>query len=175
MPAADSSGFKEALFDTAAIDRLLADGKTVGLRFYNALAAPTDKEGTAMAIGIRMDGSEANSGSSYALSLGLISGKVAIRMLKKAPAAAACQNMQHSGHPSFSASFTRTEVENLLRTAGCEALQAVPDITEKGETTMRLIPVKLADGKAVPMGTGSLCNFPCPPLCGPKKNYVYRP
>ena len=168
-------GFTEAVFDTATIDRLLADDKTVGIRFYNVLASPADTVGTAMAIGIRMDGSEVNSGSSYQLSLGFVSGKITMRMLKKAQAAAACSSMQNSGHPSYSASFTRTEVENLLRPAGCQALQAIPDATAKGEASMRLIPVRIINGKAEPLGPGFLCGFPCPPLCGPEKNYVYRP
>lgn len=177
-PSASGPGFAAALFDAATVNDLLKSEEAMGIRFYNVLAEPRDTNGTAMAIGIRTDGSELNTGKSYRLSLGFVGGKITMSKLDVKNAKTACENMDDPTHPSYSASFTRTEVQALLDLSGCQALQAVPDTTDKGETTMRLIAMKVMDGKAFPLGSGPqferLCGFPCPLVCGPERNYVYR-
>ncbi len=171
-------GFAEALFDTTTLNDLLKSEEAMGIRFYNVLADPEDTNGTAMAIGIRTNGSELNSGKSYRLSLGLVGGKITISTLNAKNAKAACEHMDAAEHPSYSASFTRTEVQALLDLPGCQALQAEPAITDKDETTMRLIAMKIVNDKAVPLGSDPrferTCGFPCPLVCGPESNYVYR-
>ncbi len=175
---AGDAGFTEALFDTTTLESLLKDESVVAIRFYNVLAKAGDANGTAMAIGIHTDGTEANKGRSYRMSLGLVKGKVQMNSLAVAKAATACQDMDRPAHRSYSASFTRTEVEALLALDGCQALQATPDTTAKGETTMLLTAMKIVGDKAEALGQGShfekSCGYPCPTVCGPEKNYVYR-
>ncbi|MCB0758476.1 MAG: hypothetical protein KDC01_08460 [Flavobacteriales bacterium] len=177
-PSASDPGFTEALFDAATVSDLLKSEEAMGIRFYNVLAEPRDADGTAMAIGIRTNGSELNAGKSYRLSLGFVDGKIAMSNLNTKSAGTACVNMDDPTHPSYSASFTRTDVQALLDLTGCQALQAVPDTTVKDETTMRLVAMKVTDGKAFPLGSGPefqrMCGFPCPLVCGPEENYVYR-
>lgn len=177
-PVTSDPGFRAAVFDSATIAGILKDGKAVGIRFYNVLTPPDLKDGSAMAVGIRMDGSEINSGNAYQLSLGFVNGRIAMDPLNAKDAKAVCAAMQSSGNPSYSAAFTRTEVEALTDLVGCQALQASPDTTGHGETTMRLTAMKVAGGKAEPLGADpkftKLCGFPCPSVCGPDKNYVYR-
>ena len=172
------AGVKEALFDSTTLRSLLKDRSVVAIRFYNVLVAPTGKEGTAMAIGIRTDGSEVNKGKSYQVSLGFMGGRIAMSKVAMATAAKDCQNMQESGNPSFSSSFTRTDVEALLDLEGCSALRATASTTSNGSTTFLLTAMRVADGKAVPLGSGGtferVCGYPCPTVCGPDKNYVYR-
>lgn len=175
---AGDAGFKEALFDSATLTGLLKDGSVMALRFYNALAKAGDTDGTAMAIGIRTDGSEVNKGKSYRLSLGFVKSRLLMSNLAVATAAVACREMQSSGHPSYSASFTRTEVEALLRLPGCNGLRVTPSTNVNGDTTMLLTAMKINGDKAEPLGTASeyerLCEYPCPTVCGPDKNYVFR-
>lgn len=175
---ASPPGFSEATFDSATIATILKDPKAVAIRFYNALIPPGNKDGSAMAVGIRADGSEINSGKAYQLSLGFVQGKLQMDPLSTKDAKNACAAMQNSGYPSYSASFTRTEIELLTGLAGCQALQATPDVTAKDETTMRLTAMKITGGKAEPLGSDpkfmKVCGFPCPSICGPDKNYVYR-
>lgn len=176
--AASDPGFSEALFDTTTITSILKDGDAVGVRFYNVLVPPGNKVGSAMAVGIRADGSEINKGKAYHLSLGFVNGKIAMTTLNSKDAKAACSAMQNSGHPSYSAAFTRTEVEALTDLEGCQAMGATPDVTATGETTMRLTAMKITGGKAEPLGTEPkfmrICGYPCPSVCGPENNYVYR-
>lgn len=175
---AGDAGFKEALFDSTTLEALLKDGAVVAIRFYNVLARAGDANGTAMAIGIHTDGTEANKGKSYRMSLGLVKGKVQISNLSVEKAAIACQDMDNPAHRSYSASFTRTEVEALLALDGCQALQATPGTAKSGETTMVLTAMKIVGDKAEALGQGpefdKLCGYPCPTVCGPEKNYVYR-
>lgn len=176
--AASDPGFREALFDSATITDILKDHEAVAVRFYNVLVPPGNKDGSAMAVGIRADGSEINKGKAYQLSLGFVKEKIAMQPLNSKDAKNACAAMQDPGHPSYSAAFTRTEVELLMDLEGCQAIRAMPDITDKDETTMRLTAMKVTDGKAEPLGTGERyersCGFPCPSVCGPEQNYVYR-
>ena len=171
------AGFNEALFDSVTLNGLFRDRSVVALRFYNALAKAGDTDGTAMVIGIRTDGSEVNRGKAYRLSLGLVKGKVQMNNLAASKAATACRDMQSAGHPSYSASFTRTEVEAMLQLPGCNALRVTP-ATDKGLTTMLLTAMKVSGDKAEPLGSepayGRLCEYPCPTVCGPAANYVYR-
>ena len=170
-------GFTEALFDSTTIAYMLKDDKAMAVRFYNVLVPPENKDGSAMAIGIHADGSEINKGNAYQVSLGFVNGVIKMNALNSKDAKTACSSMQASGHPSYSASFTRTEIEALTDLQGCQALQAAPD-TAKGETTMRLTAMKITGGKAEPLGSDPkfvrVCGFPCPSVCGPDKNYVYR-
>ena len=178
LTRAGDPGFKEALFDSATLQSVMKDGAVMALRFYNALAKAGDADGTVMAIGIRTDGSEVNKGKSYRLSLGFVNGKLQVRNLAVAAAATACRDMQNSGNPSYSASFTRDEVERLLALPGCNALRLTPGTSVTGDTSMLLTAMKVAAGKATPLGTAPeyerLCEYPCPTVCGPETNYVYR-
>lgn len=177
--AVSDPGFSEALFDTTTITEILKDGAAVGIRFYNVLVPPGNKDGSAMAVAIRADGSEINTGKAYRISLGLVKGKIEMDPTNSKDAKAACIAMQNSGHPSYSAAFTRTEVEALTDLDGCQAIGATPDVTATGGTTMRLTSMKIAGGKTVPLGPYPkfmrVCGYPCPSVCGPDKNYVYRP
>ncbi|MEO7081114.1 MAG: hypothetical protein ABIY71_06275 [Flavobacteriales bacterium] len=175
---AGDAGFKEALFDSTTMEGILKDGSVVAVRFYNVLAKAGDANGTAMAIGIHTDGSEANKGKSYRMSLGLVKGNVQMSNLSVSKAATACSDMDSPAHRSYSASFTRTEVEALLALDGCQALQATPGTTAIGDATMLLTAMKIVGDKAEALGQGShfekSCGYPCPTVCGPEKNYVYR-
>ena len=174
----DGAGFTSALFDTAALKAILSDAGTVGIRFYNVLVPPDNRVGSAMAVGIRTDGSEVNKGKAYRIGLGFIEGMLITMDLTTKEAKNACAAMQASGHPSYSASFTRTELETLMELSGCQAVQVTPDVTATRETTMRLTAMKVVDDKAVPLGSGPqyerVCGFPCPSVCGAAKNYVYQ-
>ena len=173
--AVDDAGFQDALFDAATLNDLLRDEAVMGMRFYNVLSKPGDAQGTAMAIGILQDGSEKNASKAYRISLGLVQGQVKMNNVNAAAAKAACGYMTAAGHPSYSAAFTRAEVQSMLDLDGCVALQAAPADSDKG-TSMQLTAMKLDGGRLVAMGSGApyqrTCGFPCPTVCGPKKNYV---
>ncbi|MGV9013034.1 MAG: hypothetical protein ACOH13_10615 [Flavobacteriales bacterium] len=174
-PPASNAGFQEAFFDAGTLDDLLRDETVLGVRFYNVLAATGDAQGTAMAIGILQDGSEKNAGKAYRISLGLIQGQVRINAVNAATAKAACAGIAAAGHPSYSASFTRAELQSMLDLDGCDVLQAAPADADNG-SSMQLTAMKMQDGRPVAMGSGlpyqRVCGFPCPNVCGPKKNYV---
>ncbi len=176
--AASDPGFSEALFDSTTVTEILKDGTAVGIRFYNVLVPPGNKDGSAMAVGIRADGSEINTGKAYRISLGFVKGKIEMNATNSKDAKAACIAMQNSGHPSYSAAFTRTELEALTDLDGCQAIGATPDVTATGETTMRLTAMKIVGGKAEPLGQDAkfmrVCGYPCPSVCGLDNNYVYR-
>lgn len=177
-PAVSAAGFEEALFDAPTLIEILENEEAVGIRFYNVLVPPGNATGSAMAVGIRADGSELNSGKAYGLSLGFVDGKITMDKLRSRPAGKACEAMQQSGHASYSGSFTRTDMEALLELEGCEAIRATPDVTEGKETTMLITAMKIIGAKAEPLGSDPkflrLCGHPCPSVCGPDNNYVYR-
>lgn len=172
---ADDAGFQEVLFDSATLDALIKDESVMGLRFYNAMASSGAADGTVLAIGILADGSEKNAGKAYRMSIGIVNGEIKVMDLNSSAAKAACANMAAAGHPSYSASFTRSQIEALLDLEGCQALQASPADSDKGQS-MILTAMKLEGDRAVPLGSGpsyqQLCGYPCPTVCGPKRNYV---
>ena len=174
---ADDAGFHAALFDSATLSEVMTDESVMGVRFYNVMATSGAADGTAMVVGILQDGSEKNAGKAYRMSMGLVGGSVKMVDLNTTAAKAACANMVAAGHASYSASFTRSQIQALLDLDGCQALEASPADSEKGQS-MLLTAMKFEDGKAVAMGSGStyqqLCGYPCPIVCGPKKNYVNK-
>ena len=171
----DDAGFQQAVFSAEALQELMADASVMGIRFYNVMAAPGDATGSVMAVGIVMDGSERNSGKSYLMDMGLRQGQFNVVMVAAANATKYCRNMSAAGHASYSAAFTRTDIEALLDQEGCTGLMVTPATVDKG-LSMQITAMKMEGERAVALGSGSAyqrqCGFPCPSVCGPKKNYV---
>ncbi|MCB0764049.1 MAG: hypothetical protein KDB84_05040, partial [Flavobacteriales bacterium] len=61
---AGGAGFKEAIFDEAMLNTVMNDPQCVTVRFYNVRRTASDNKGTALAIGVRSDGTEIYNGTS---------------------------------------------------------------------------------------------------------------
>ena len=164
-------------FSNDIISGIISHKDCAGLRFYNVVDPSISGKLTVMAIGIRADGSEIygiwSSSTKYQISLGIKDGKVSYDAVNKSKARIACQAVNSMNLLSFSASFSTTELENLLKFEGCTGIQ-VSQVKSENDESFKAQAAQFNNGAVtIPSGSPDLiCGNPCPSFCGNSSNYV---
>lgn len=180
--SSDSAGFSSALFDVVTIQELFDRGDCVSVRFYNIIRDAEDGKGSVMAIGTNgpgLDGADINDvpgvDQPYVAYSQLIDDRILSENLNNENARMVCENMRRAGNLSYSATFSRSDLEAMMGVEGCTALELVP-LDDRDGLSMTIRAVSIGDGEVNPLGTGTpyafSCGNPCPPICGSVGNYI---
>ncbi|MBK7101047.1 MAG: hypothetical protein IPH63_04530 [Flavobacteriales bacterium] len=164
----------EALFNTSVIQDILKDSKCTGIRFYTVDRTSNPNSGSLAAIGIDKDGKEINGwlgAKAYHQYSGLYGNEIGVEDLSGSRVSDGC--IRYNAHDSsFAAGFSRTDVEDLLR-SGCGALWLT-----LSETKFLMQAAIVENGKIRSMGSGSdyerMSGEPCPITCGEKPGYYLK-
>jgi hypothetical protein len=164
-------------FNATTLIKIMAHRECEGVRFYNFIKPGSDQF-TILAAGIRADESEIVNWSNryYVFMNASVEGLVYNKLSRK-KAAAACQAVKDKGVVSFSASFTKSEVNAMLQSSS----KSGAFITENTMNALALTTCEAqagihSRGKFDPVsGTEpTQCTKPCPTFCGISSNYLNR-
>lgn len=175
--ASNDPGFSEAVFDAKTIQDLLDRRDCDGIRFYNTMGS--DGKLQVMAVSVAA-GADMNGGlfpmKPYVVAAGIMDNKITVEKISKSKAKDYCEAIDLSSHTQYSALFSKTELDALLKNTDCNALRIAPAIAS-GKLSMEVHAVNFRDGSVTDLGRGAgfdlLDTDPCPPVCGPSSNYVY--
>lgn len=171
-----SPGFTEAIFDRATLETIIGHRDCAGVRFYNVLKESGDSEGTVLAIGIKSDGSEITGflAKKYKRSDAVSGETVTVTSLSKSKASDGCDWIAAAGHSSYSTSFTKQNIQNLLSESMTDGLKVTPE--PESNLTMKAESYQFDRGAWSSSGSGSqfesVCTEPCPLSCGSPQNYI---
>ncbi|GEM_PF-1047500 len=178
-PTVQDAGFNEAIFDVETIQDLLGRSNSDGIRFYNTLQ---DGKVGVMAVSIS-NGADLNSGffprKPYVLAKGVDTDGVIVDKISESEARDLCESVHNSPHMQYSADFSQSDFSTLLSIDNANAVRLQPSKTAEGGLSMKLEAVNLERGQVSELGQGSryvvTSTLPCPPICGQRENYVFRP
>ena len=162
-----------AFFDASTLQKIMDHRECTGVRFYNVVE-PTSQESSAMVIGIREDGSEiSNLTNRYFVFVATSPTGVDYQKINGSKAAEACQKVKDNGDMSFSASFSKEDVKQMVQTAEADGL-LVKQVEVQAVATFEVQAASLSNGEAAPLpGSAATINGePCPTCCGNSSNYV---
>lgn len=175
-------GFTEAVFEDETIKKLLELNDSDGIRIYNVMWDDVVRAAAVAVDDPSENGADVQKGflyRPYRLTMGLSASKILVdkRNIAKTRNASEALDLITDKH-HYSVNFPKNGVNALLSADGCNALRVSPR-TSDGELSMLLEAVKFSNGTVTDLGSGEgydlIGTAPCPPICGSKYNYVYRP
>lgn len=175
---AGASGFVDAYFDAATLNSLLSDPGCVTLRFYNARRTASDTKGTAIAIGVRADGTEIYDGVTlkYRMYDRISGSNTTTLQWTMAEAKTRIGFVKAAGERCYATNWARSSITSFLSSAGCNGVRLRPKQVG-ANWSMEMHPVKLAANAAtvLPAPLPGLCTEPCPTYCGTLRSRYIHP
>jgi len=176
-PEAETPGFQTAVFDMNTIDGIFKKNECVAVRFYNVLPEAGASTGTVLVIGIDSVGAELNKGFlalPYKRSDGISGDRINIKSLSRSKAVDGCNYIKDAKHESYSATFSRSTIDDLKKVDGCNAFIITPKQSPANGLSMQIEAAKFENGTVNTLNVDHLCTDPCPLVCGPDANYLNR-
>ncbi len=174
--SAQGGEFPATYYSADKISSILSAKECVGVRFYNVVMPENNAVLTTLAIGIKADSSEIynilNADRKYQVNLGIVAGRDAYDPTSKNNARELCVVVART-MTSFSASFTKIELQTAITYTGATGLQV--SLSSAGtNNTFSITSATLSGGKVTLPTNGAryTCAEPCPSQCGNPSHYI---
>lgn len=172
-------GFTDAYIDFETISTILTNRACSSVRFYNVITS--GGSGSVMAIGIDNDGNELNQATQdYKKSDGISGGRIRIVPMPRKDAVTECERVRDGGLLSYSTSFSRGELEQMMGNSNCTCFVLRPwevDISGNSAWSKELSVARITSKGPAPCEENppsTACSEPCPVLCGDDGLYLNR-